>query len=62
MKAKFYPILTRAIEEGLAHAYRQMVEEWEPTSRPSRDKWIETTEDEILSALDEVFWFEEEGE
>jgi hypothetical protein len=60
MRARAYPILSRAIEEGLAHAYRRLVEE--RGMAPSRDWWIETAHIEIINAIDEVFDFDGEAE
>jgi hypothetical protein len=60
MKARTYPILSRAIEEGLAHAYRRLVEEREIDPPPPRDWWVEIAHTEIIGAVDEVFDFESE--
>jgi hypothetical protein len=61
MKARTYPILSRAIEEGLAHAYRRLVEERGIDSPPPRDWWVEIAHIEIINALDEVFDFDSES-
>lgn len=55
MRPRTYLILSRAIEEGLAHAYRQLVEGRGDNTDLPREAWIDVAEREVINAIDEVF-------
>ena len=58
MKVKTYTIVTRAIEEGIAHGYRRAHKH---TDAPTPEAIKESIYNEVMNALCEVieFWDEE---
>lgn len=56
MKANDYAILTRCVEEGVAHGWRRAHKH---TDKPEKEHLLTAIENAILSEISEYFYFNE---
>lgn len=60
MKPKTYAILSRAVIDGLAHAWRTAFKHTDnPPSEKHRETWEDAAYMEVMAAICEVFDFED---